>query len=176
MSRERSIYKLDLDRLQEVLDYDPETGVFVWLMRLSPRGGIGKRAGCVNKSGYRRIAIDKKVYMASHLAWLYFYEEPPEEGKVVDFVNLDKDDTRICNLRLATYEENARNQSLRADSSTGLKGAVRFNSPRNKKRYRSSIRVGGKKIHLGQFDTPEEAHEAYSKKVKELHGEFGRTK
>jgi hypothetical protein len=96
----RNISELSLERLREVLDYDPETGWLIWRVRLSPRGGPGERAGCV-KGGYRRIAIDGRSYTASHLAWFHFHGEPPED--LVDHENLDKDDNRIKNLRDATH-------------------------------------------------------------------------
>ena len=94
---------------------------------------------------------------------------------LVDHKNRDTSDNRIENLRLATYSQNARNRKRSALSTTGLKGAARFNSPRNLKRFRSTITIDGKRIHLGQFDTAEEAHEAYVKAATELHGEFCRS-
>lgn len=165
---------LDLDRLQEVLDYDPETGFLTWLVRLSPRGNPGERAGTVMPDGYRRIGLDGATHLAHHLAWFHFYGEPAESE--IDFKNLDKDDTRIGNLRLATPAENSRNRGASRINPTGLKGVHKFNNPRNKKQYRSSIRVEGKKIHLGLFSTPEEAYKAYCKAAKRYHGEFARTK
>lgn len=175
MSRKKNIEEfIDLDRLQEVMDYDPETGWLTW--RVGNHGRKpGKRAGSLKKNGYRRITIDNVSFPASHVAWYHFYGVAPE-GDVLDYKNLDKDDNRIENLREATYSENSRNIGRRSSNTTGLKGAARFNSPRNLKKYRASIRVDGRRIHLGQFSTPEEAHEAYSKKVAEFHGAFGRVK
>lgn len=176
MSTKRNIEELDLDRLQEVLDYDPETGHLIWRVRIGSMCKIGQRAGAVQKkSGYRRISIDKRSYTASHLAWFHFYGRLPEND-VLDFKNRDRDDTRIENLREATFSENARNIGCRANNSTGFKGVAKFNSDRNLKHYRSTVTIDGERIHLGQFSTPEEAYEAYCKKVAELHGEFGRVK
>lgn len=174
MALKQNIDQLDVDRLHEVLDYDPETGWLVW--RVGNHGRKpGKRAGGLKVDGYRRINIDGRSYVASHLAWLHFYQAPPK-GNVVDFKDGDRDNTRINNLREATFSENSRNIGRRRNNSTGLKGVSVFNSDRNLKHYRSTITIDGKRIHLGLFATPEEAHEAYCKKVAELHGEFGKTK
>lgn len=173
MPLDRNIWNLELDRLQEVLDYDPETGHLTWRIRTGPMCKFGQPAGGVSRvHGYRKIAIDGKYYMASHLAWFHFYGTVPEAGQVIDFINRDRDDTRIENLRLATSSEDARNRLLKSHPN-GLKGVSKFNSDKNLKKFRSTIRVNGKRIHLGQFATPEEAHAAYREKVKELHGEFG---
>jgi len=172
-STDRNIDDLSLARLREVLDYDPETGVLTWRLRLSPKCRLGDPAGQIGAQGYRKIRLDGKYYPASHLAWFHYYGEAP--SRLVDHKDRDKSNDRIENLRLATSSENARNRKRSSLSTTGLKGASRFNSPRNAKKFRSTITVDGKRIHLGQFDTAEEAHAAYAEKVAELHGEFGRT-
>lgn len=40
------------------------------------------------------------------------------------------------------------------------------------KRYVAGIKFNGRRIHLGYFDCPEEAHEAYKAKAVELYGEY----
>lgn len=167
----RKIADLDLDRLQEVLDYDPETGVLLWRVRLSPRGNPGTPAGYVGTHGYRFVGIDGVRYLAHHLAWFHFYGVPPDE---IDHKNTKRDDNWIDNLREATSVQNARNRNRSSANTTGFKGVARFNHYGNRAKYRSSIRFEGKRIFLGLFHTPEEAYEAYCKKVRELHGEFGR--
>jgi len=79
------------------MDYDPATGVFTWKQPgvFHPRLK-GKRAGCL-KDGYRQIEIRKKVYRASHLAWLYTNRCWPENG--IAHIG-DPDDDRIDNLKL----------------------------------------------------------------------------
>jgi hypothetical protein len=174
MSKPTKIHNLDLDRLQEVLDYNPETGVFTWLVRLSPKGNPGEPAGTINKNGYRRIGIDRKQYLAHQLAWFYFYGEPPEDE--IDIKNGKNDDLRITNLRLASRAENAQNRKRHTSNSTGFKGVATFNRPHHRAKYRSSIRVNGKRIFLGLFHTPEDAYAAYCAAAKKYHGEFARTK
>lgn len=75
------------------------------------------------------------------------------------------------NLRPANKSQNARNSGAHSDNRTGLKG-VWFHTQR--KRWTSAICVNGNRKYLGLFDTPEEAHAAYSKACVELHGRFAR--
>ena len=59
---------------------------------------------------------------------------------------------------------NKRPQHARPDSKTGLIGA--HSDGRGK--YSSKIMYRGKRIHLGHFPTPEEAHERYIREAEEL--------
>lgn len=169
---DRNIAELSLRRLRQVLDYDPETGVFTWVKTLGPMCKARGRPGCIKKHGYRKITIDGRSYPASHLAWFHFYGVAPET--VVDHKNLDKADDRIENLRLATATENALNRPRSSANTTGFKGVAKYNERYTRAKYRAQIRHNGKRIFLGLFHTPEEAYEAYCKAAKELHGEFAR--
>lgn len=167
----RNIEALSLRRLRQVLDYDPATGDLTWRMRLSPRCKIGQPAGVVKK-GYRKISIDGQNYPASHLAWFHFYGVLPDG--IVDHEDLDKDNNRIANLREATGSENAYNRPKSSLNTTGFKGVARYSKQYTKAKYRAHIRAKGKRVFLGLFHTPEEAHAAYCKAAAELHGEFAR--
>tara|TARA_R110000822_G_scaffold281251_1_gene402945 strand:- start:3129 stop:3617 length:489 start_codon:yes stop_codon:yes gene_type:complete len=156
------------ERLHELLDYDPDTGVFVWRER---RGAVksGTTAGRIHHSGYREISINNKKYLSHRLAWLYVYGAFPDDQ--IDHINGVKTDNRLVNLRESTNTQNAYNRGLMPNNSTGLKG-VCFNKIRN--RYQSQIVVNKKVIYLGTFSSPEEAHAAYCKAAEKLHGEFAR--
>lgn len=167
----RNVQALSLKRLRQVLDYDPETGILSWRVRLSPRCKIGKPAGVV-KLGYRKISIDGRNYPASHLAWFHFYGVVPDG--IVDHKNLDKDDNRIANLREATDSQNAFNRPRNSLNTTGFKGVAVNNQKYTRAKYRSSIRVDNKRIFLGLFHTPEEAYEAYCRAASKYHGVFAR--
>ena len=84
---------LILERLKELLDYDPLTGRFTW--RITRRGvTAGDRAGNFD-GGYRSVKIDRGDYYAHRLAWFWVHGEWP---KRLRFLNGDADDCSIANL------------------------------------------------------------------------------
>ena len=93
--------------LKFILHYDPDTGVFKWTEN-APKHVRGKVAGTLNRSGYRMIGINKKVYLAHRLVWLYETGHFPK--KHIDHINNDKDDNRLVNLREVTHQENCHNR------------------------------------------------------------------
>lgn len=105
--------------------------------------------------------------MAHQLAWLYVNGTwPPSQ---IDHIDGDGLNNKIENLRLANSAQNNSNRSF--NGAVGFKG-VYWN--KSGKAYRAQIQINGRRIYLGSFATPEEAHEAYVKAAKELHGEFAR--
>ena len=143
--------------IKEYLSYDPLTGEFTWAKSPSPRMKDGSTAGTPNKSGYIRIKYSQKLYLAHRLAWYMYYGEMPDYD--IDHINEDPSDNRISNLRLDINRENEHNKSkLRSDNTSGYRG-VYWNKLEGK--WCASIALQGKRIFLGYYNTPEEAHEAY---------------
>jgi hypothetical protein len=159
------------EELLSVLDYDASTGLFTWRKRPNAQRWngryAGKLAGGRTLNGYRTISVGATPYYASRLAWLYYYGEWP--GRIVDHINVDKDDNRIENLRLATKSQNAANAKAQSRIKSGLKGAYR-----NGRNYSAKIKVSGRSIYLGQFDTAEAAHAAYISAAQRYFSEFAR--
>lgn len=83
------------ERLQELVHYDPETGVFRWAVNLGSRARSGAIAGCLDRRGYRVIRLDKALYTSAQLAWLYVHGVLPRR---VGHENGVQDDDRITNL------------------------------------------------------------------------------
>lgn len=161
---------LTADYLREVLDYDPETGVFRWKQHLSNRRGAGEIAGCVCKrDGYNLVGINGTVYKANRLAWLYVHGEWPP--RYVDHINGMTGDDRIANLRLATPAENLWNRGKQKNNTSGYKG-VTYHPGTGK--WWARINRHGKTYRLGLHKTPEEAHAAYAEAAERLHGDFAR--
>lgn len=147
---------LTQNELKSVLHYDPKTGVFTWRdCHVNNAIKPDRTAGCINSWGYRIIAIRDVRYRAHRLAWLYTYGEWPK-GQL-DHINRNPDDNRIANLREATPQENQRNRWLPSNNTSGYPGVV-FNKSHGK--WIASITVSRKRIHLGTFDSKEQAIEA----------------
>lgn len=155
--------------LKELMTYDPETGEFRWIEDKYIGRSKNKRwpvAGCVNrKLGYLVIRFDGKLYYAHRLAWLYMTGKWPKNQ--IDHINGNKLDNRWSNIREATSAQNQMNSPVK--NKFGLKGIYK-----NKKRFGVAIRHNNKRIYLGTYDTPEEAHEVYWEKAQELFGEYAR--
>ena len=165
---------LTAEYVRSILNYDPETGIFVWKDReeLTPNNRAkltGKVAG--TKGRYIRLCIDRQYYLAHRIAWIYIKGNVENFKKMeVDHINLDKHDNRINNLRICNNKANNRhNRKKLKTNTTGYKGVFK-----DKNKFRSSISVNNKRIYLGYFDTAEEAYEAYCNAAGEFHGEFAR--
>lgn len=145
---------LTQERLKELLRYDPDTGVFTWV-----KSGKGikpsKVAGSTDRDGYCIIRVDRAIYRAHRLAFLYVTGEWPTHH--VDHSNGARSDNRWCNLREATRSENMQNQRVaNRDSAVGLLGVSKARG-----KFVAHITLAGKKTHLGVFTAAEDAHAAY---------------
>lgn len=159
------------DRLRYWLNYDGETGVFVWKLSPCARVPKGKEAGTAKAVGYRFIGLRGYGQIGAHrLAWIYVHGAIPEELEV-DHINGDPSDNRIANLRLATSSQQKMNKGVQSNNRSGLKGAF-YHAIRPGMKWRSQIKVGERLHFLGYFKTAMEAHEAYMRASREMFGEF----
>ena len=110
------------------------------------------------------------VYAVSRGVFLHrFLTEAPAEIEV-DHRSGDGLDNRRQNLRFATPALNRANQKRRKNNSSGFKGVYKTSV----NRWTAQIGVGGKRICLGSFKNPEDAHQAYAKEAEKYYGEFSR--
>ena len=155
-------------RLRELLHYDPDTGVFVWVRPTGRRTKSGDIAGSAEGRGYWAIRIQTARYKAHRLAWLYHYGAWPEGD--IDHINSDRRDNRIANLRDVDRSTNIQNLKVaKSHNSSGLLGVVLDRSKKTAMKYAARIVYGGKQHSLGYFSTPEAAHAAYLTAKREHH-------
>jgi len=170
---------LTVERLRELLEYNPETGEFRWLNTLgkSRAKARANNAGCqsvpvVGKSA-AILRIDGVSFEAARIAYTLMVGEFPPPLRLIDHINGDRLDNRWENLRLVTVGQNAAN-SLRTSKRSGLPLGVR---ELKRKCSRQSdfgyvIMAKGVRYAKNGFPTADAAHEAYKAKHLELHGEF----
>ena len=156
-------------RLRERLHYDQETGAFTNRAHRSSIACVGDVAGCLVNTGYRSLCVDYRHYSAHRLAWLYMTGEWPKNQ--IDHINGDRADNRWCNLREADSSKNQANSSRRPGNTSGFKG-VSWDSQRRK--WRAGIKVLGRSINLGCFDSRAKAYAAFSIVARKHYGEYAR--
>jgi hypothetical protein len=151
-----------LNRLKDLLLYTPKTGVFTWR---NARGKVraGDVAGAVDYYGYVVIRIDRVLYKAHRLAWLYMYGEWPSRN--IDHINRVKNDNRIENLRNVNQSVNTHNAKVRSNSKSGVSGVV---WRADRKKWCARIKIGYKNIFIGNFDLKEDAVKARRNAEKKL--------
>lgn len=143
LSNSEMVIKVDSDKYDSLSKYD-------W--RLS-------------NIGYARATVE------GHRMFLHRYLTNAPKGVLVDHINGDTLDNRLCNLRLCTYSENSANTMKKVGLSV-YKGVSYDKNTKRKKRWMARLEYKGKNITIGRFYTEDEAALAYNEKAFELWGEF----
>ncbi|SRR6266702_938836 len=144
---------LTVERVRQLFSYDSKYGILVRMEYGDTIDGP-------------QVTIDGHAYPTANVVWLHHYGVSP--SKILDHKNRRRRDISIHNLREASYNQNGYNQWKY--NPNGLKGV--YNCGRKIKPWQAQIRINGKKVNLGRFETKEEAHAAYRKAAKEHFGEF----
>ena len=121
------------------VNYNPDTGLFFSITN------IEKPIGTRNRDGYIVFKVNGKLFYAHRVA--FFLGVVP---KMIDHINRNPSDNRIKNLREATTILNAQNKVFQG-----------VTKPKHTKKWAASITCNRKRMHLGYFDSAEQAHEAY---------------
>ena len=153
--------------LDELLDYDPDTGVFKWKKF---RGNTAKAGSIVNNltsAGYKMICVNGRQYQAHRIAYKMFYKRDPDG--ILDHIDGDMTNNRIANLRVASPKQNQGNSKMPRHNTSGLKG-VSWSKKSGK--WAAQINRGNKKVWLGVYEDKNDAHQAYMKAAVEHFGEF----
>ena len=156
--------ELTVENIRELLDYNPEIGVFhhkprarKWFKTKRDMNSwnarfAGKKAGGIDNSGYVSIRLLSKLRRAAYLAKAIMDNKLPE-GQI-DHINHIKDDNRADNLRVVSSQENLQNQSRSRNNTSGCTGVYWF---KEKEKWVAYITVNYVMEKLYYGDSYEEA-------------------
>ena len=113
------------------------------------------------KGGYKT----ETIYLHKLLAEKFLKKS--KSNNLVGALNGNKLDCRIENLAFRSRSTASRQR--KSSSKAGYTGVYKEST-----RYRAVISHKGKSIHIGMFDTAEEAADAYNQKSKEFYGNEGK--
>jgi hypothetical protein len=145
------------DLLRKYLRYEPYTGRLFWLPR-DPSDWIGWKswntrfAGkeaftSFNGQGYKHSNFLNSKWFAHRIIWKLVYGIEPN---VIDHINGDRSDNRLCNLRDVTPLMNSENRRFKAKNITGVTGVKWRPKTRN-----FAVVVGGgppRRIQVGTYN------------------------
>ena len=147
--------ELRYEEVAKLFTYDRETGVLYW--RIRDRNTIrhnyvaGSSKG--TRDGYRRVRVNGKICQEHRVIMMLCFGHIPENAEI-DHINHIRNDNRLVNLRFVTRGENLKNQSVSSKNTSGVTGVCFI---KRLQKYVAQIKVNRKAIHLGYFETLEEA-------------------
>lgn len=122
--------------------------------------------GRLTPKGYAQIRLEGHLCYIHRLLWTVAKGARPIDE--IDFIDNDRSNVRLDNLREATSAQNGRNRSLSSNNTSGYKGVSWHNGNQS---WRAQIRVNGK-THTSYHGTPEAAHAWYCAMANKHYGDF----
>lgn len=105
-------------------------------------------------SGYIYVQVNRKHIKAATIIWEMHNGKLPK-GFIVDHIDHIRNNDYLSNLRAIPNPENSKNRSIASNNKSGITG-VSYEAGR----WRARIKVKGKLLCLGRFNTKEEAESA----------------
>ena len=133
------------------------------ILRYSDKGynrlkkGWSEAKGFINHYGYLAIRLNRKeIFKHRIIAYAFLGLDINNPKQLIDHIDRNRQNNNFKNLRVVSHQENNFNTNAKGYSIHG-------------NRFQSHIRLNGKLIHLGTFDTEEEAQQAYLQAKEKYH-------
>lgn len=140
--------KIELTRGQTArVDKEDFDFLSKWSWFARPRGYAGRSMKNPSRTIHmHRVILERKI------------GRKLEDDEVVDHINGITNDNRRINLQVANQSINNIKKSRQKNNTSGYRGVSYYKAS---DKWQGYISKDGKRIHLGHFSTPEDAHSAY---------------
>lgn len=148
--------------------YWKETGISHWDSKYA-----GKLISCVGNHGYIvfNLTVDgKKTQLLAHR--VVYIMTHGVEPNYIDHADGVRTNNHPSNIRSCSQRENMFNMDCQLRSQVKVKGVHKREIPGRKIRYLAQSSLGGKSLHIGSYDTIEQAKEAYANHVNSVASGF----
>lgn len=165
--------------LSEYVRYDKDTGKLYWKERplshfISSQAckiWNTKHAGTecgTTCNGYRQLRYNSEAFKVHRII---LYMLTGELGISTDHIDGNTLNNRPDNLRWVNHATNMKNKKLYSNNTTGKSG-VFYDAAKNK--FKAQTGSGSNRVHLGTFNTKQEAIDARQSAESEYHTNHGR--
>ncbi len=154
------------DKVYEFLTTDPylvKVDFINNLRRHSSGCAVFQKTWAKAEGGYKT----ETIYLHKLVAEKFLYRRRSKKKNLVGAINGNKLDCRLENL--VWRSRSVASRQRKTSSKSGYTGVYKENN-----RYRAVISINRKSVHIGMFDTAEEAAQAYNEKSQELYGDDGK--
>jgi hypothetical protein len=161
-----------IERIRECLSYDDVHGGLVWAKVKTNRVKVGDRAGNLScgyeQIGFRKQGFHDRKVQVHHIVWFLHTGEWPTSP--IDHKDMNRQNNRFDNLRLATTSQNGMNKPQQSNNQLGIKN-ICFDT--QKQKYKVDIKSGGKRFSR-RYKSLEDAIEARDTILSIYHGDYAR--
>ena len=127
------------------------------ILRYSKTGNRTLRLGWqqanydIGLDGYKRIPLKMHRYRWHRvIASAFLGLDITNPTQIIDHIDRNKLNNNLNNLRIVSFQENAFNKEAKG-----------YSWNKKAQKYKGHIKINNQPIHLGMFDTEEEARQAY---------------
>lgn len=137
---------IPVERIKEVLSYDPISGKIFWKKATAKFDRTGQEAGTIGNQGYRVINLDNRDFFAQRVAWILQTGEIPDG--VIQFKDKNKANIKWDNLLFVKKSGDFNHHTPEGRSAYGK--AWRESNPR---RYKDKSLMSDFGIGIREYET-----------------------
>lgn len=111
-------------------------------------------------NGYKKVELLNKAYSLHKLLYKSFIADYDDKYFQIDHIDRDKQNNNLNNLRIVSNRNNCNNKTNNSIFGVGV--TMKGN------KFKINIQINKKTIHLGIFETPDQAQQKYLEVKKQI--------